>query len=226
MTTRRLKTVEPDPPPTTGSPKPDPKMRLVEVAARHFAEAGFEGASQRAIQREVGVNPATAHYYFGSKEALYRAVLERYLGRIQAERIAALPKANATPGASARFHALLVAYLTPHIHTAATEGGYNYARILAAIQFTSPGPATTIINEAVNPVREMYVDALKALFPQAPRSRIYNALHMTVMLMAMAPIRAREQLKDPKGRRALIDELVAFSEAGFRAMCGEPTLAE
>ncbi|HEY8572274.1 TetR/AcrR family transcriptional regulator [Phenylobacterium sp.] len=224
MATRRLTRVDLDPPAPAEAAKADPKVRLVEVAARHFAEAGFEGASQRAIQREVGVNPATAHYYFGSKEALYRAVLERYLGNIQAERIAALPRANATAGASTRFHALLVAYLTPHIHTAATEGGYNYARILAAIQFTSPGPATTIINEAVNPVREMYVDALKALFPKTPRARIYTALHMTVMLMAMAPIRARDQLKDAKGRKALIEELITYSEAGFRAMCGEPTL--
>jgi AcrR family transcriptional regulator len=64
-----------------GKPKPIPdekpnraRTRLIEVAARHFAEHGIQGASQRAIQREVGVNPATAHYYFGSKEALYRAV--------------------------------------------------------------------------------------------------------------------------------------------------------
>ena len=205
--------------------RPDPKARLVEVAARHFAEAGFEGASQRAIQREVGVNPATAHYYFGSKEALYRAVLERYLGPIQAERVAALTRAGAVDGAEARFHALLEAYLSPHIHAAATDGGYNYARILAAIQFTSPGPATTIINEAVNPVREQSVTALQALFPKTPRPRIYSALHMTVMLMAMAPIRARDQLRDAAGRKALIEELVAFSEAGFRALCGEPTLA-
>jgi TetR/AcrR family transcriptional regulator, regulator of cefoperazone and chloramphenicol sensitivity len=222
---RPLKSAPPESAPVPEPGKADPRTRLVEAAARHFAEAGFEGASQRAIQREVGVNPATAHYYFGSKEALYRAVLERYLGNIQEARVAALPTANEVTGASDRFHALLVAYLTPHIHTAATEGGYNYARILAAIQFTSPGPATTIINEAVNPVREMYVDALKALFPQTPRARIYNALHMTVMLMAMAPIRARDQLRSAKGRRELIDELVAFSEAGFRAVCGGPTLA-
>lgn len=204
--------------------RPDPKIRLVEAAARHFAEHGFGGASQRAIQRDVGVNPATAHYYFGSKEALYRAVLERYLGPIQAARIAGLPRAAATPGASARFRALLSAYLSPHIEAAATEGGYNYARILAAIQFTSPGPATTIIDEAVNPVREEYLGALQALFPQVRRSRLRTALHMTVMLMAMAPIRAREQLKDAEARQGLVGELVDFSAAGFIALCGEPTL--
>src|SRR5687768_16326478 len=87
-------------------PRLDTRRRLVEVAARHFAGLGFEGVSQRAIQREVGVNPATAHYYFGSKEALYRAVLERYLGEIQAQRDAALPRARAVSGAEARFRAL------------------------------------------------------------------------------------------------------------------------
>jgi AcrR family transcriptional regulator len=204
--------------------RPDPKTRLVEAAARHFAEYGFEGASQRAIQREVGVNPATTHYYFGSKEALYRAVLERYLGPIQAARTDALPAANAVFGANERFRALLVAYLSPHLHTAATEGGYNYARILAAIQFTSPGPATSIINEAVDPVRELYLAALQGIFPTTQRARLRTALHMTVMLMAMAAIRARDALADEAQRAALIAELVDFSAAGFKAICGEPKL--
>lgn len=204
---------------------PDTKTRLVEVAARHFAEFGFEGASQRAIQREVGVNMAMANYYFGSKEALYRAVLERYLGPIQAERMAGLAKAIAVPGADARFQALLLAYLSPHVHAAATEGGYNYARILAAIQFTGPGPATTIIDEAVTPVRERYLAALQDLFPHAELPRLRGALHMTVMLMAMTPIRAAAALRNVRSRKAVIAELVDFSSAGFRALCGQPALS-
>src|SRR3546814_3944705 len=64
--------------------------KLIAVAAFHFAEHGLLGASQRAIQREVGVNPGAAHYYFGSKEALYLAVIDDFLQRSQAERLANL----------------------------------------------------------------------------------------------------------------------------------------
>lgn len=206
------------------APRGGPRDRLVEVAARHFAESGFEGASQRAIQREVGVNPATAHYYFGSKEALYQAVIERYLGQIQSERMAALPAAEATPGAEARFRALLVAYLSPHIRTAASEEGYNYARILAAIQFTTTGLAHEIIIEAVAPVRDRYRAALHVLFPAVPVELIRTGLHMTVMLMAMAPIHARAALKNPRQCDKLIADVVNFSAAGFRALCGPPTV--
>lgn len=209
---------------TADASRNSPRDRLVEVAARHFAEAGFEGASQRAIQREVGVNPATAHYYFGSKEALYQAVLERYLGQIQAQRLAALPGAEALPDADARFRALLVAYLSPHIRTAASEEGYNYARILAAIQFTTTGPGHELIIKAVAPVRDRYRAALHALFPHAALDTIRAALHMTVMLMAMAPIHARDAIKTPEQCQDLIEEVVDFSAAGFRAICGEPTL--
>jgi AcrR family transcriptional regulator len=204
--------------------KADLRTQLIEVAARHFAQAGFEGASQRAVQREVGVNPATAHYYFGSKEALYRAVIETSLEGIQARRLQGLPDADATPGAEARFRAILWAYLSPHIEAATTEHGYHYARILAAIQFTTRGPATAIVNEAVNPVRQRYRESLYALFPDTPHDLINRALQMAVMLMASAPVQQRRALARADTLRTLITATVDFSAAGFCALCGRPRL--
>src|SRR3546814_13045536 len=64
--------------------------KLIAVAAFHFAEHGLLGASQRAIQREVGVNPGAAPYYFGSNEALYLAVIDDFLQRSQPDSLANL----------------------------------------------------------------------------------------------------------------------------------------
>jgi TetR/AcrR family transcriptional regulator len=44
-----------------------------------FARAGFGGATMAAIAEESGLPKANLHYYFGSKEVLYRAVLARIL---------------------------------------------------------------------------------------------------------------------------------------------------
>ena len=65
--------------------KPRPTIReenervLLEAAERVFAEQGFAGATTAAIARSAGVPKANLHYYFATKEGLYRAVIERTL---------------------------------------------------------------------------------------------------------------------------------------------------
>ena len=52
---------------------------LLEAAEAIFAEQGFAGATTAAIARRAGVPKPNLHYYFPTKEALYRAVIERAL---------------------------------------------------------------------------------------------------------------------------------------------------
>jgi TetR/AcrR family transcriptional regulator len=52
---------------------------LLEAAEAIFAEQGFSGATTAAIAKRAGVPKANLHYYFPTKEALYRAVVERVL---------------------------------------------------------------------------------------------------------------------------------------------------
>jgi TetR/AcrR family transcriptional regulator len=65
--------------------KPRPTIReeneraMLEAAERVFAEQGFAGATTAAIARSAGVPKANLHYYFATKEGLYRAVIERVL---------------------------------------------------------------------------------------------------------------------------------------------------
>jgi TetR/AcrR family transcriptional regulator len=52
---------------------------LLEAAEQVFAEEGFAGATTAAIARRAGVPKANLHYYFSTKEGLYRAVVEQVL---------------------------------------------------------------------------------------------------------------------------------------------------
>jgi AcrR family transcriptional regulator len=63
----------------TEAPKMDKKEALLDSAERLFADLGYEGASTRRLAAEAGVNIAMLNYYFGSKEGLFRAVVERRL---------------------------------------------------------------------------------------------------------------------------------------------------
>jgi TetR/AcrR family transcriptional regulator len=53
---------------------------LILAAAEHvFAGAGFGGATMAAIAEAAGLPKANLHYYFGSKQELYRTVLAETL---------------------------------------------------------------------------------------------------------------------------------------------------
>ena len=53
---------------------------LLRAAEECFAASGFVGATTRHVAARAGVNVATLHYHFGSKEKLYRAVLDAATG--------------------------------------------------------------------------------------------------------------------------------------------------
>jgi AcrR family transcriptional regulator len=55
------------------------REKIIKAASRAFADSGYEGASIRVIVAAADVNQAAINYHFGSKEGLYRAVLQTAL---------------------------------------------------------------------------------------------------------------------------------------------------
>lgn len=53
------------------------RQQILECAARHFADKGFEGARVDEIAEASGVNKATIYYHHGNKLELYRKLLEQ-----------------------------------------------------------------------------------------------------------------------------------------------------
>jgi TetR/AcrR family transcriptional repressor of nem operon len=56
---------------------------LVSAAYREIADNGFEGLRTREVAGAVGVNVATLHYYFPTKEDLIKAVVGHAMTRFQ-----------------------------------------------------------------------------------------------------------------------------------------------
>jgi AcrR family transcriptional regulator len=59
------------------------RARILAAATAEFASRGFEGASMDAIAARTQTTRALINYYFGSKERLYLAVLERVYAEIR-----------------------------------------------------------------------------------------------------------------------------------------------
>jgi AcrR family transcriptional regulator len=84
----------------TGGPRKEDRRRaLVGAAYAQIARQGFEGLRTRDVAAEVGVNIATLHYYFPTKEALIRGVVGHAM-----RRFSSTLSAEGTPAAQLRHH--------------------------------------------------------------------------------------------------------------------------
>jgi AcrR family transcriptional regulator len=54
----------------------DTREQLLKTASRLFAEKGFEAVTTRELAKQADVNIAMIAYYFGSKEGLFKAMIE------------------------------------------------------------------------------------------------------------------------------------------------------
>lgn len=71
---------EPDAPRArTGRIRQAQESAILQAAEQVFARAGFAGATMNEIALAAGLPKATLHYYFGTKQALHRAVLANIL---------------------------------------------------------------------------------------------------------------------------------------------------
>ncbi|WP_326597502.1 TetR family transcriptional regulator [Streptomyces sp. NBC_01803] len=58
------------------------RARIMEAATAEFAERGIDGARVDRIAERAGANKASIYSYFGNKEQLFAAVLERQMGEL------------------------------------------------------------------------------------------------------------------------------------------------
>lgn len=58
------------------------RERILQVAAEHFVQRGYEGASMREIAADCGITKAALYYHFDSKSALLTEVFNDYLEQL------------------------------------------------------------------------------------------------------------------------------------------------
>ena len=61
----------------------DTRERILQAAARVYAQHGFRGATTRLIAIEAGVNEVSLFRTFGSKAALFEAMMESHAASLR-----------------------------------------------------------------------------------------------------------------------------------------------
>jgi len=80
------------------SPAKDRRHELVLIAFHHIAHRGFEGLRIHDVAGEAGINNATLHYYFPTKEDLVKGVVDYMVAQFSASFFSA-GMAEGHPGA-------------------------------------------------------------------------------------------------------------------------------
>ncbi|MDI9887144.1 TetR/AcrR family transcriptional regulator [Streptomyces sp. HNM0645] len=96
---------------TKGVPRARREEQIIAAAMEEFGRSGHAGASMAAIARQVGVTKPMLYTYFGSKDGLYLACLERVAARLLTA-IEDTMTAGRPPSATPLAHAVLTALFT------------------------------------------------------------------------------------------------------------------
>ena len=88
------------------------RKELVQIAAQLFKQHGFQATRIVDIASAAGLDRATAYYYIGSKEELFRTMIEEVLAGVhaEAERLTSDPKLSWLERLHTIFVALMISY--------------------------------------------------------------------------------------------------------------------
>jgi len=82
---------------------------ILEAAEHLFAKQGFTKTTIKDIGTAARSNPALIYYYFGSKDSLYEAVIERLAAGLRSRAVGAWPAEAASPPSPSELVERLVA---------------------------------------------------------------------------------------------------------------------
>ncbi len=160
-------------------PELSKQEKILNAAEKLFAESGYNGTTTRAIAKKAKVNIAMLSYYFGGKEQLLHAVIERFsenLGSVfdQIERETADPVDRMI-----RWMEAYVEYIFENP---------NHARIVYRHVSVSQNPddITKLVNE-FNKIRNIVLEVIEDGIEAGLFHRVDPQLAITILI---APVNA------------------------------------
>lgn len=193
--------------------------RLISVATRLFAQRGFDGASVRDITAAADANLGAITYHFGSKHALYDAVLEAAFSPIR-ERLPSTraKRAPATDGSGLDRVEAIARQLFAHIAANPDLQLLILREIVAARSLPGPARRTLgIILEAVTAaVRDGQADG--SIRPGDPVLMAVSVMSQPAyfgLFQRLLPERLPSTGGRVMGGAALTEHAVRFIRAGL-----------
>ncbi|MET9108101.1 TetR/AcrR family transcriptional regulator [Streptomyces zhihengii] len=118
---------------TKGMPRRERELLILDAGAEEFGAKGYAGGSTAVVAARAGISKPMIYEYFGSRDGLYRACLERAGSRLVAA-VASAQDGSPDAGRAARTMGALFRALESRVHdwdlvhdTTLPEGSEPYA---------------------------------------------------------------------------------------------------
>ncbi len=204
------------------SPRGPSRERVLQAAEQLFASHGYAGTSLRAIMAQAQVDTGAIHYHFRNKLGLLRALFEQRVAPINDEREAQFDGID-DPAEPPELEAVLRAFIAPALRAAYSPEQAPFNRITALCSVDPEPQVRAVVFEAYDAAARRFARLLRAATPWLGDTDFQWRLEC--MYGSMMYIRSDNgrvsHLLDARHRRDqvehVIDELVAFTAAGFRA---------
>lgn len=207
--------------PSRDTEKTKTRERILDAAERLLAEKSIHAVSTRMITNEANANSAALHYHFGTKEAVLRAIFERRLGPINAQRLEQLEEL--TGQTNPAVEDVLRAFILPTLALGHTEGERFFKALSSNISMDPNQSIRQISFDFYSEVGERFVLLIERICPHLDREELFWRLGC--VFGSMMYIRADngrlqlvlgEELSFADGQRG-IETIVPFLAAGLRA---------
>jgi len=147
---------------------------VLDAAERVMAEHGFEAATLARVVEEAGIPMSSVYHYFGSKEGILLAVMERGAGRFFAD----LPDLTRRPEDQAQAQEHLARTVSAATRT--LERHPDFLRMLIVFAVQPPAAGEGEIQAVVRRIREHALELLReqiaVAFGDDPRSPVTDLL--------------------------------------------------
>lgn len=176
----------------------DKKLNILDAAENLFSRNGFDATSTRDIADKAGVNVAMISYYFGSKENLLLAIIERFSTEILSE---LKDSFNENDPVGDRLKKLIDSYLTfsfnhpDPIIIAHRELGVNMRPVLRSVIQVTYSQARDLVNRIIT---------------DGQQAGIYRQVDQTLLIMAIGNMVDNMVIELHTFKRADVD-LCAFN---------------
>jgi TetR/AcrR family transcriptional regulator, regulator of cefoperazone and chloramphenicol sensitivity len=152
------------------------REKLIEAAAKVFAERGFYKATIREICRRAGANVAAVNYTFGDKLGLYTEVLRDSVRASELARITAALNAAASPEEIVR------TMIRVRLQSLCGSDRSDSAFQILMHEFSQPTPAMKrMIEEAMRPVYERTLRAVAEIIGRPPEDEKTKLCHNSII---------------------------------------------
>ena len=197
------------------------RERILESAARVFAERGYRDATIAQICKAARTNVAAVNYHFGSKGGLYTEVWQRAFQRS----LDLYPPDGGLPdeaAAAQRLHALV----RSHVHRVLDKGALGHAGQILLMEMTHPtDEVQQVFFDAVKPLVERTIGIIRELLGPDATDREVGLCAMSVVHQCFAfshkrgkNVPYRELLDKEDFVDELVEHIATFSMAGIEGI--------